>query len=82
MRKSPISQDIDRNKTNLVILVFRCRPRNFKDALFKSFRAAYKNKSDLTINSYRNSPEGRHLNKAIGAEVFLPDNARLVCMLR
>jgi hypothetical protein len=44
-----------------------------------SFRAAFKKNVDLTINSYRNSPDGRRLNKATGGEAFAPDNGLYVC---
>jgi hypothetical protein len=39
------------------------------------FRAAYKNKMDLTINAFRNSSDARRLNEATGGEAFKPDNA-------
>ncbi len=44
-----------------------------------SFRAAFKKNVDLTINSYRNSLDGRRLNKATGGEAFAPDNGLYVC---
>ena len=38
------------------------------------FRAAFKKNEDLTIISYRNSPDGRRLHKATRGEAFAEDN--------
>jgi len=46
-----------------------------------SFRAAFKKNVDLTNNSYRNSPDGRRLNKATGGEAFAQDNGLYVCFV-
>jgi hypothetical protein len=43
------------------------------------FRAAFKKNVDLTINSYRNSPDGRRLNEATRGEAFAEDNGLYVC---
>jgi len=43
------------------------------------FRAAFKKNPDLTLNSYRNSPEGIRLNAATGGEAFALDNGLYVC---
>ncbi len=42
-----------------------------------SFREAFKKSPDLTLNEYRNSPEGRRLNEATGGEAL---RKTTVCM--
>jgi hypothetical protein len=44
-----------------------------------SFREAFKKNVDLTVNSYRHSPDGRRLNKANMGEAFAQDNGLYVC---